>query len=137
MEGRLIRSRSWQSMYEGTIYRRILYSFTQLEHSITTGGTDDSIQMKIENGYNRELSGGVALVVQPYSFFSGSSTGTTHGTPYAYDTHVPLVPFGEGVRRGKYSRPVSPGIISAILSDLLGISVPSKSSGVAWHEIIR
>jgi hypothetical protein len=118
-------------------YMARFYTRTQLEHSITGGGLHDSIQMKIEKGFNKELSGGVALVVQPYSFFSGLSTGTTHGTPNAYDTHVPLVLFGEGVRRGKYSYPVSPSIISATLSDLLGISVPSNSSGVAWHGIIR
>jgi predicted AlkP superfamily pyrophosphatase or phosphodiesterase len=118
-------------------YMARFYTRTQLEHSITGGGLHDSIQMKIEKGFNKELSGGVALVVQPYSFFSGLSTGTTHGAPNAYDTHVPLVLFGEGVRRGKYSYPVSPSIISATLSDLLGISVPSNSSGVAWHGIIR
>ena len=39
------------------------YTRTQLEHSVTIGGSHDSIQMKIENGFNKELSGGVALVV--------------------------------------------------------------------------
>jgi len=86
-------------------YMARFYTRTQLEHSITGGGLHDSIQMKIEKGFNKELSGGVALVVQPYSFFSGLSTGTTHGTPNAYDTHVPLVLFGEGVRRGNIRIP--------------------------------
>jgi predicted AlkP superfamily pyrophosphatase or phosphodiesterase len=118
-------------------YIACFYTRTQLEHSIARGGSHDSIQMKIEKGFNKELSGDVALVVRPYSFFSGSQTGTTHGTGYTYDTHVPLVLCGDGIRRGKYSRPVTPGILYTTLAELLGISIPSNSPGVAYRGILQ
>ena len=109
-------------------YIACCYTRTQLENSIAHGGSHDSIQMKIERGFNRELSGGVALVVKPFSIFSGSLTGTTHSTGYDYDTHVPLVLFGDGIHRGKLSRLVSPGVLTATVAEILGISLPLNSS---------
>lgn len=51
--------------------------------------------------------------------------GTTHGTPYAYDTHVPLLLVGTGIRPGTRQEPVTPAQLAPTLAHLLGVARPS------------
>ena len=44
------------------------------------------------------------------------ATGTTHGSPYSYDTHVPLVVMGPGVKAGVRHERVSPELTAALLA---------------------
>ena len=55
--------------------------------------------------------------------------GTNHGTPYNYDTHVPLVWFGVGVKPGTYVERVSVTDLAPTLAHLLGIPAPPMSRG--------
>lgn len=57
--------------------------------------------------------------------------GTTHGSPYRYDRHVPLVFFGAGVGAGVSDRPVRTVDIAPTLADLVGITVPDDLDGVS------
>jgi hypothetical protein len=64
---------------------------------------------QVARSFHPERSGDVVLVTRPYFFwgrYGSQDTGTTHGSPYAYDTHVPLVLFGAGIRGGIYRAPV-------------------------------
>ena len=71
-------------------------------------------------------SGDVAAVVKPYHLLAWPfQTGTHHGTPHAYDTHVPLLVYGPGVRRGVRREAVTPLAAAAILARLLGIKPPA------------
>ena len=49
------------------------------------------------------------------------STGTSHGTPYPYDTHVPLLFYGPGIQKGIYTNTVTPQSIAAVFVKALGI----------------
>jgi hypothetical protein len=70
----------------------------------------------------------VAVIVKPYYLFSDEfRTGTTHGTPHEYDTHVPLLVFGPGVKVGIRKERVSPLSAAAILSRALGIDPPADA----------
>ena len=55
---------------------------------------------KLTNIYNPKRSGEVMILVEP-AWFQGYTKGTTHGTMYAYDTHVPLVFYGWGINKGE------------------------------------
>ncbi len=77
--------------------------------------------------FNRERSGDVFYQAKP--FFFERATGTNHGTPYNYDTHVPLVFFGPGVKAGAHAERVGVSDLAPTLSRLLGISAPPHARG--------
>lgn len=56
-----------------------------------------------------------------------TTTGTTHGTPYEYDTHVPLLAFGPGIRPGRRDNKVSCLATAAILANFLEVKPPPMS----------
>jgi hypothetical protein len=64
------------------------------------------------------------VVLEPFHLLTGDLTGTTHGSPHRYDTHVPLLVFGTGIRAGDRREEVSPLAVAAILSASLGIRPP-------------
>jgi hypothetical protein len=84
--------------------------------------------------FHRECSGDVDVLLEPY-WMSGLS-GTTHGTAYSYDTHIPLMVMGPGIRRGFQDRMVVLNDLAPTLATLLGVETPSGASGRALDEII-
>ena len=82
----------------------------------------------VANGYDRALSGDVMVFEVPGTMFIGGN-GTTHGTPWAYDTHVPLLIAGPGIRPGTYAERVSQCDIAPSLCRLLRIEQPSGCVG--------
>lgn len=89
--------------------------------------------------FHRERCGEVLVILKPYYIwempFEG---GTTHGSPHPYDTHVPLVVFGGGVKPGPRPEPVSSQAIAAICAHALRIRQPEKAEGAVppglWPE---
>ena len=55
------------------------------------------------NGYHAERSGDIVLIPKPFVIPSSSKTGTTHGSPYSYDTHVPVLFYGSAFKKGRYA----------------------------------
>ena len=84
--------------------------------------------------FNRERSGDVEVLLEPY-WMSGER-GTTHGTPYSYDTHIPLVLMGPGIRAGRYDGTVVLNDLAPTLASLLGVEAPSGASGRALAEAL-
>jgi hypothetical protein len=84
--------------------------------------------------FHRERGGDVEILFEPY-WLSGSS-GTSHGTPYSYDTHIPLIMMGAGIRAGRYDHPVLLNDVAPTLATMLGIETPSGASGRALEEAL-
>ena len=84
--------------------------------------------------FHRERSGDVDILLEPY-WMSGAA-GTTHGTPFSFDTHIPLVLMGPGIRPGRQDRAVLLNDLAPTLATLLGVETPSGSSGEALAEIL-
>jgi len=98
---------------------------------------DDPLLQSVRLSFHPDRAGNVYFLLKPYHLLYGS-TGTTHGTPHDYDTHVPLIVFGPRVRRGARHDRVTPLATAAILAELLGVPAP-KSAGAAvppglWSE---
>ena len=72
-------------------------------------------------------SGDVLVVMKPYYFLSKYETGTTHGSPHSYDTHVPLLAMGPGIKAGVHKELVTPQAGVQILSRALGIKPPASA----------
>jgi predicted AlkP superfamily pyrophosphatase or phosphodiesterase len=76
--------------------------------------------------FNRERSGDVFFQTKPY-YFSGRRAGSNHGSPYSYDTHVPLLWYGVGVKPGTYVERVGVDNLAPTLSRILGVPSPATS----------
>jgi hypothetical protein len=94
------------------------------------------LKQRIINGYNRERSGPIVIVLKP-GFYSGSATGTTHGSWNSYDAHIPLVWMGWGVKQGKTSRRLGMSDIAPTLAALLYIEAPNGCTGESIDELIK
>jgi predicted AlkP superfamily pyrophosphatase or phosphodiesterase len=76
-------------------------------------------------------SGDVMILTKPYWFFwTGSQKGTTHGSPYEYDQHVPLIVMGAGVKAKSDPAAVTPADIAPTLAESCGIKI-AKTDGHA------
>lgn len=101
-----------------------VYTAAQLEHDNQPG---DPIGLLVERGYYRGRSPDLFIVQKPY--WLASTQGTSHGTPFSYDTHVPLIFWGPGIRPGRYDETVRTADIAPTLAALLGVNTPSGSVG--------
>ena len=93
-----------------------------------------------ENGFYAPRSGDVLVTLLPgwleaYAF--PVIKGTTHGTTWSYDTHVPLLFWGWHVKHGESAAPVRVVDIAATLARFLHIQEPSGSSGVPLVEVLK
>jgi predicted AlkP superfamily pyrophosphatase or phosphodiesterase len=80
-------------------------------------------------------SGDLFLLQEPYYLFD--ATGTSHGVPYAYDTHVPVIFFGPGIKPGTYPEAIAVNDVAPTLAALLGTNEPSGSIGKVLSEIFQ
>jgi Type I phosphodiesterase / nucleotide pyrophosphatase len=94
----------------------------------------DSWSRLVLLSFDRERSGDVDVLFEPY--WMASAAGTTHGTTFSYDTHIPLVVMGPGIRPGRYDRAVLLNDLAPTLATLLDVETPSGSSGQPLTEIL-
>jgi predicted AlkP superfamily pyrophosphatase or phosphodiesterase len=95
---------------------------------------DDRIGRRVLRGFNAQRSGDLEIILEP--FWMRAATGTTHGTPYNYDAHIPLVLMGPRIKAGVYSSPVALNDLAPTLATLLNVQPPSGSSGRTLTEAI-
>jgi arylsulfatase A-like enzyme len=103
----------------------------------------DPIVRRVKNGFYPSRSGDVILVMEPYRLLFDlpddpidTRWTATHGSPYRYDTHVPLIIMGSGLAPGKYRRSATPADIAPTLANILRSPLPSCSSGRVLTEAI-
>ena len=82
----------------------------------------------IKNGLNPRRSGDIMIILNP-SWFAGRKTGTTHGSLYRYDTHVPLLFYGWKVKNGETNMRTNISDIAPTVADFLNILEPNGSIG--------
>jgi predicted AlkP superfamily pyrophosphatase or phosphodiesterase len=95
----------------------------QLERAQAQPGSHDLFT----SSFDKERSGDVFIELAPYYFwgkYGEKNCGESHGTHYDYDTHVPLVFYGCGVRQGQTTRPVPMTCVAPTVATLLGVEPP-------------
>ena len=98
------------------------------------------IKEKIINGYNRELSGEIQLILKPgwYEFeYLDPMKGGTHGTWTPDDAHIPFLLMGHGVKAGRSHQEVYMTDIAPTISSLLKIQMPNGSIGKAVYPVTK
>jgi predicted AlkP superfamily pyrophosphatase or phosphodiesterase len=99
--------------------------------------TEGGVKGFVVRGYHPKRSGDVVIVLESGWYGAGRVTGTTHGSPYTYDTHVPMLFYGYGIKKGssvKY-HPITD--IAPTVSALLRIKFPSGSTGQPIEELFE
>ncbi len=98
----------------------------------------DRIDKRVRNGFYPGRSPDVVVLHDPF-WEGGRPGGTTHGTPYTYDTHVPVVFYGSPgwIRPGHYYRDAGPHDIAPTLAAILGVALPSGANGRVLDEMLR
>jgi hypothetical protein len=92
---------------------------------------------QIRRNFHPKRSGDVYVVQEPYWFlYEEDQLCAMHGSPWRYDTFVPIIFAGAGVRAQKVARPVQPADVAPTLSALLGIKPPSGAVGSPLVEVV-
>jgi predicted AlkP superfamily pyrophosphatase or phosphodiesterase len=111
-------------------------AFTRTQ--LLTGSLPNSpIARKAAHSFNSKRSGDVFLVFLPFAVPSPSATGTTHGTPWNYDTQVPLIFWGSAFKPGFYATACEPTDLAATLAAMLGLSQPSGTQGIPLASSLK
>jgi predicted AlkP superfamily pyrophosphatase or phosphodiesterase len=100
---------------------------------------DTPLIRSILRNYNPGRSGDVYVVFQPNRFindFDGLTVAATHGSPWGYDTYVPIVIAGMGIPAQRIDRRVHTVDIAPTLSLLVGAKPPTGSFGAPLTEVI-
>ena len=95
----------------------------------------DPIGNAVSLGFYAPRYGDLYILQEPYYLFD--ATGTSHGTPYDYDAHVPLIFYGPGIKPGVYTTRVAVNDVAPTLSQLLGVERPSGSIGQVLSQILQ
>jgi predicted AlkP superfamily pyrophosphatase or phosphodiesterase len=96
---------------------------------------EGGIKGMVTRGYHPKRSGDIIIVLEPGWYSATKTQGTTHSSPYKYDTHVPVIFYGKGIRKGTSVRYHSITDIAPTISMLLNIKFPSGCTGQPIEEI--
>lgn len=103
---------------------------------ISNAALPSEVKEKFLKGYHPKLSGDIQLVGLS-GYMTGGATGTTHGSWYNYDSHIPLLFMGWGIKAGKTHRETYMTDVAATIAALLKIQMPSASIGHVITEAIK
>ena len=101
---------------------------------------DTDINRAILNSHNLKRSGDVYVVFEPHWFindFDGMTVAETHGSPWRYDTYVPVIFAGAGLKPERVARGIKTVDVAATLSEYVGTSRPSGARGEALKEVVH
>ncbi|USX16722.1 alkaline phosphatase family protein [Oxalobacteraceae bacterium OTU3CAMAD1] len=112
-----------------------VFTRTQFESGAVQGTRMATLMRR---AWNREASGDLIVVTKPYWYFGYGDTGTTHGSPYAYDTNVPLLIMGKRwVKPGNYGQYAEVVDIAPTLANILRVRPPAGAEGRVLTETLR
>jgi len=131
------------------VSRTLAYELQNQEGIAFAIASVDLLEGKISNtelnnsvlrNYNPKRSGEIYIVTEPYWFineFDGLEVASTHGSPWSYDTHVPIIFAGNGISNMTIWRNVETVDVALTLSNYLNIKIPSASSGQPLIEVLK
>ena len=100
------------------------------------GRTPGVLGRRVLNGYHAERSGDVVLVTKPYTLSVTVKSGTTHGSPFGYDSHIPVLFFGSAFKHGRYADEFYITDIAPTLCAALRINEPPGTTGKPCVKVL-
>ena len=127
-----------------SIEKTIINTLTQLDFidkvytskEIINGNFDSGYELLIQNGYNILRSGDVIFKLKE-NVISYGNKGTTHGSGYSYDTHVPLIFFGKKIVQGVSEIRTKITDIAPTVAQLMGLKDMNASTGDVLTFVIQ
>jgi predicted AlkP superfamily pyrophosphatase or phosphodiesterase len=98
---------------------------------------ESGMKGKVVRGFHAKRSGDLMFVLESGWLAWGGVTGSTHGSGYSYDTHVPILFYGAGIRAGTSVKPYEITDIAPTLALLLNLRLPSGSVGKPILELFE
>tara|TARA_B110000444_G_scaffold259903_1_gene305147 strand:+ start:813 stop:2519 length:1707 start_codon:yes stop_codon:yes gene_type:complete len=112
----------------------ILMSIT--EDDLASRAAVDPIAARLFDGHQPGSSGDVVFVLNP-GWLSYGRTGSTHGSPFVYDSHVPCLFYGAGVNNGRTFETTLIRDIAPTISTILQIPYPNGTTGSPISDVIK
>ena len=103
---------------------------------LMTTPLNSTLRDRMANGYFPTRSGDIQYILKP-GYIDGGATGTTHGLWNPYDSHIPLLWYGWGIKHGKTNRETYMTDIAATLCALLHIQMPNGCIGHVVEEVMQ
>ncbi|HEX7016556.1 MAG TPA: alkaline phosphatase PafA [Cyclobacteriaceae bacterium] len=98
---------------------------------------EGGIKGMVVRGHHPRRGGDIVYVLEPGWYSSDSKVGSTHGSPYTYDTHVPILFYGGGIKKGSTVRYHTVTDIAPTLSMILHVKFPSGCTGQPIAELFE
>ena len=100
---------------------------------------DTELMGRVAKAFHPRRSGNVLLVQSPswYLYPEAEKFAAMHGSPHSYDTYVPILFAGPGIRPGNTQRPVAPEDIASTITAYLGVQSPSGNTGAPLLEVVE
>lgn len=95
------------------------------------------VRNMLNNGYYPRRSGDVQFILKPGFIEGYSNTGTTHGLWNPYDSHIPLLWYGWGIKPGKTNRETYMTDIAPTIAAMLRIQMPDGCIGHVIPEVMK
>ena len=129
---------------KNTVAQRLadeVLSFDKIYKAVTartlqTTNFTEGIMHALQQGYNPKFSGDVLMIPYPATL-NYNRKGTSHGSGYSYDTHVPVIFYGNGIKKGASKKTYKIIDIAPTISNLLKIEAPNGTSGKIIEEVLK
>ncbi len=96
----------------------------------------EPIKKMLANGYHKKRSGDIQIILEP-AWIDGGKTGTTHGLWNPYDTHIPMLWYGNGINKGKSNKTMYMTDIAPTIAALLKIQMPNGCVGEVMTGVLK
>ena len=110
----------------------IYTAFQFFMNQVPTGPQVDVVR----RSYFWGRSGELYVVPKSGYVFTSESDGIADGSPYSYDSQVPLLLYGSQIKGGTYAGAVSPDDIAPTIANVLSITMPPFSEGRVLNEAL-
>ncbi len=105
------------------------------EEEILANSGSDYFLNKIANGYDNTQNGDMIILDKP-GYVEYHETGTTHGTPYSYDTHIPLIFYGWNIKKGESHDKKEVTEIAPTIAQKIKIAFPNGTKADVLLEVL-
>lgn len=122
--------------FRGFLYQQKFIKRVYTEEEILENSGSDYFLSNIVRGYDPVQNGELVYTFKP-GYIEYSSTGTSHGTPYTYDTHVPLLWYGWKINKGENHTKHYITEIAPTLAQKLKITFPNSTEAEVLEEVLR
>ncbi|HSD15393.1 MAG TPA: alkaline phosphatase PafA [Flavobacterium sp.] len=137
----LIKSKGLELSKVKQVFKEYLYTQKYIkkvftEEEILAGSGNEYYLNAIVKGYDPVQNGELVLLFKP-AYVEYSGMGTTHGSPYSYDTHVPLIFYGWGIEKGASHDKKAITQIAPTVAQKLKITFPNGTEAEVLTEVLE